>query len=222
MKVSSLAAVSLSGAALVHDLGVPSRFPNMLRVFKPNSPMSVGSWLLAGYGPVAGAASPTSVTGRLPRTGRAATAALLGPALASYTAVLAADAAVPAWHGAHHELPYVFVESATAAASGMALILGPTAESASARRAAALKAAEKRLGDGGGDPPRGPRRRPAAHPPGGGGEGCRSRQAAVAGGLALLAGSARTRFGIFAAGIASAEHPRHTVVPQQPDQPARP
>jgi hypothetical protein len=37
----------------------------------------------------------------------------------------------------------------------------------------------------------------------------------VLGVLALLAGSACTRFGVFAAGIASAEDPKYTVVPQQ-------
>ncbi|MEV0911804.1 NrfD/PsrC family molybdoenzyme membrane anchor subunit [Streptomyces hokutonensis] len=157
MKVSSLTAISLSAAALVHDLGVPSRFANMLRVLKPTSPMSVGSWLLAGYGPAAGAAGVSAITGRLPRAGAAATAAaaLLGPAVASYTAVLAADTAVPAWHDAHRELPYVFAASATAAASGMALLLGPSPESGPARCAAVLaavaeevatRAAERRLG----------------------------------------------------------------------------
>ncbi|WP_031087188.1 NrfD/PsrC family molybdoenzyme membrane anchor subunit, partial [Streptomyces sp. NRRL WC-3549] len=67
LKVSSLTAVGLSTAALVHDLGRPSRFPNMLRVFKPTSPMSMGSWLLASYGPAAGAAALCAVTGRLPK-----------------------------------------------------------------------------------------------------------------------------------------------------------
>ncbi|MFD6552099.1 hypothetical protein [Streptomyces sp. NPDC058398] len=43
--------------------------------------------------------------------------------------------------------------------------------------------------------------------------GGRSRPAAVPGGLALLTGSARTRFGAFAAGIASANDPKYTVVP---------
>lgn len=43
----------------------------------------------------------------------------------------------------------------------------------------------------------------------------RSRPAAVVGGLALLAGSVCTRYGVFAAGIASAEDPKYTVVPQQ-------
>lgn len=45
--------------------------------------------------------------------------------------------------------------------------------------------------------------------------GRRSRVAAVAAGAALLAGSACTRFGVFAAGTASAEDPKYTVVPQR-------
>jgi hypothetical protein len=240
MKVSSLSAISLSAAALVNDLGVPSRFPNMLRVLKPTSPMSVGSWLLAGYGPAAGAAAFSAVTGRLPRAGAAATtmAALLGPAVASYTAVLAADTAVPAWHGAHRELPYVFAASATAAAAGMALVLGPARESAPARcaatlaavaEAAATRAAERRLGmvaetyrEGrAGTLLRAAQLLTAAGAASGLLLGHRSRPAAVAGGLALLAGSACTRFGIFAAGIASAQDPKYTVVPQR-DQEVRP
>ncbi|MEJ7799097.1 MAG: NrfD/PsrC family molybdoenzyme membrane anchor subunit, partial [Ilumatobacter sp.] len=36
---------------LIADLGRPARFYNMLRVFKPTSPMSVGSWLLSVYAP---------------------------------------------------------------------------------------------------------------------------------------------------------------------------
>jgi hypothetical protein len=44
--------------------------------------------------------------------------------------------------------------------------------------------------------------------------GRRSRLAAVAAGAALVASSAFTRFGIFAAGMESAEDPRYTVEPQ--------
>ncbi|MET8213244.1 NrfD/PsrC family molybdoenzyme membrane anchor subunit [Streptomyces sp. NPDC005373] len=238
MKTSSLTAVSLSAVALVHDLGVPSRFPNMLRVLKPTSPMSVGSWLLAGYGPVAAAAAVCAVTGRMPRLGAAATAtaALLGPAVASYTAVLAADTAVPAWHGAHRELPYVFAASATAAAAGMALVVGPTGETAPARCAATLAAAaeavatrkaERRLGmvaetyrqGRAGGLLRAARLLTAAGAAGALALGPRSRTAAVASGLALLAGSACTRFGIFAAGVASAKDPKYTVVPQLGERP---
>ena len=72
-KVGALGAISLSAVALVHDLGRPERFVNMLRVFKPSSPMSVGSWLLSAYGPLAGAAAVSGVTGILPAAGTAAT-----------------------------------------------------------------------------------------------------------------------------------------------------
>ena len=48
-----------------------------------------------------------------------------------------------------------------------------------------------------------------------GGLGHRSRGAAVIGGAAALAASACTRFGIFHAGVASAEDPKYTVVPQR-------
>src|SRR4051794_22643482 len=39
-----------SGPLLVLDLGRPERFLNMLRVFKPQSPMSVGAWTLTVFG----------------------------------------------------------------------------------------------------------------------------------------------------------------------------
>ncbi|MFF1695468.1 NrfD/PsrC family molybdoenzyme membrane anchor subunit [Streptomyces sp. NPDC058257] len=238
LKMSSLGAVSLSVAALVNDLGMPSRFPNMLRVFKPTSPMSVGSWLLGAYGPAAGAAALTAATGRLRGVGAVATAAaaLLGPAVASYTAVLAADTAVPAWHGAHRELPYLFAASATAAASGMALVLAPPAESAPARCAAVLaagaetavtRAAEQRLGmvaetwrsGRAGALLRSAKLLTAAGAAGGALLAGHSRTAGAVSGLALLAGSACTRFGIFAAGVASAEDPKYTVVPQRASAP---
>ncbi|WP_255947141.1 NrfD/PsrC family molybdoenzyme membrane anchor subunit [Streptomyces odontomachi] len=234
LKVSSLVSVSLSAAALVHDLGRPERFANMLRVFKPTSPMSVGSWLLGGYGPAAGAAALSAVTGRLPRTGATATAAAatLGPAVAAYTGVLAADTAVPAWHDAHRELPYLFTASATAAASGMALVLAPTAQNGPARCAAALaagaeqaltRAMERRLGmvaETYRTGRAGTLMRCAGALTAAGAAtsvlfGGRSRSAAALGGLALLAGSACTRFGVFAAGMASAEDPRYTVGPQR-------
>src|SRR5438876_1260769 len=39
----------LSPALLIADLGRPSRFLNMLRVFKLRSPMSMGAWTLVGF-----------------------------------------------------------------------------------------------------------------------------------------------------------------------------
>lgn len=234
LKTSSVLAIGGSAALLILDLGRPGRFVNMLRVFKPTSPMSVGSWLLAAYGPAAGAAALCDLSGRLPRTGRAATAgaALLGPAVAAYTAVLAADTAVPGWHEGYRELPFVFVGSATAAASGMALAMSPTAENGPARSAAlagaalenaATKAMERRIGlvaevyrDGAGG--RWMRAAEALSAAGAAGAALlagRSRIAAGASGLALLAASACTRFGVFYAGLASSRDPKYTVVPQR-------
>ena len=142
-KLTALGAISLSGVALVRDLGRPRRFVNMLRVFKPSSPMSVGSWLLAGYGPVAGAAAVSEVTGILPKAGTAATlgAGLLGPAIATYTAALICDTAVPAWHAGYREMPYVFAGSAASAAGGFGLLATHPADAEPARNLAILGAA---------------------------------------------------------------------------------
>ncbi|WP_165986679.1 NrfD/PsrC family molybdoenzyme membrane anchor subunit, partial [Streptomyces sp. YIM 98790] len=139
-KAAAVGAISLSAAALVHDLGRPERFLHMLRVLKPTSPMSLGSWLLAGYGPLTGLAAVTDLTGRFRRTGAAATAgaAVLAPAVTTYTAVLLADTAVPSWHEAHRELPLVFAGSGAAAAGGLGMLAGPVAQAGPARRMAAL------------------------------------------------------------------------------------
>ena len=50
-KAAAAGAACLSLAGLVHDLGRPARFLNMLRVFKVTSPMSVGSWILSALRP---------------------------------------------------------------------------------------------------------------------------------------------------------------------------
>ena len=45
----ALAAALPCAPLLIKDLGDPKRFHHMLRVFKPHSPMSLGSWALTGY-----------------------------------------------------------------------------------------------------------------------------------------------------------------------------
>lgn len=228
--------------ALVHDLGVPSRFLYMLRVIKPTSPLSVGTWILSPFAALAGAALASELTGIAPRLGRLAGwgAAALGPALSSYTAVLLADTAVPAWHEARAELPVLFVGSAAAAGSGAALVIaglsrGGMTEHGPAVRLGALGAAvelvtgqvlEKRLdrlpGGIGASyrTGRAGRWNQAAHTlaaVGGAGAllGRRNRIATVLAGVALAAGSLATRFAVFEAGMASAADPRQVVEPQR-------
>jgi hypothetical protein len=142
-KGGAAAAAALSIAALVHDLGRPGRFVNMMRVFKVTSPMSVGSWLLGAYVPAAGVAALAALTGRMRGIGNAATAsaALLGPGVAAYTAALISDTAVPAWHDGYPEMPFVFTGSAMMAAGGLGLLAAPVAETAPARNLALLGAA---------------------------------------------------------------------------------
>jgi hypothetical protein len=229
---------------LIADLGRPERFHYMLRVAKPSSPMSVGTWILTAYGPGSGLAAaaellPPSLRAGMPgrllhAAGRPAglSAAVFAPGVASYTAALLAQTAVPAWHEARRELPFVYAGSAAASGGGLGMLLAPVAEAGPARRLAAAGAAAEliasRLID----------RRPGlvteAYTTGrahrlrrsseyltlGGAvlavSGARrSRLAAVAGGLALLAGSALQRFGTFEAGVASTKDPKYVVVPQR-------
>jgi hypothetical protein len=67
--------------------------------------------------------------GIYPRARRAATfgAAALAPMLATYTAVLVADTAIPAWHDARTELPFLFAGGAAASAGAVGVIVLPTA-----------------------------------------------------------------------------------------------
>ena len=45
----SFASLLPSPPLLIYDLGDPKRFHHMLRVFKPSTPMSLGSWILSAY-----------------------------------------------------------------------------------------------------------------------------------------------------------------------------
>jgi len=232
-KVGAAGAASLSLVALVHDLGRPTRFLHMLRVVKVTSPMNIGSWLLAGFVPAAMASAASAVTGLAPTVGAIATAgaAVLGPAVAAYTAALISDTAVPSWHEGYRTMPYVFVASGASAAAGWGLLTAPSAECGPVRRLALVagpaeialtKRMEREMGM-------------AAEPYHQGRAGIymraaegltalgwlvslfarRDRRAGMAAGMALLLGSAFERFGIFRAGVQSARDPVYTVTPQR-------
>ncbi|MFJ6542939.1 NrfD/PsrC family molybdoenzyme membrane anchor subunit [Streptomyces sp. NPDC091385] len=244
-RIGGFGALLASSYLLIGDLGRPLRFHHMMRVAKPTSPMSMGTWILMSYGP---GSSLAGMVECLPKSWRThsrygpllkwvarlsgMSAAVIAPALASYTAVLLADTAVPAWHGAYREMPFVFTGSAAASAAGLALATTPVKEAGPARKLAVLGAAIEitaaRLID----------RKPDfetstfTH-----GEphhlrqtserltlagtlvavtlARRSRIAAVLGGLALVAGSGFQRFGTFEAGVESTKDPIYVVKPQR-------
>jgi hypothetical protein len=107
----------LSGALLVYDLGKPSRFLNMLRVFRPTSPMNIGAWILSGTGATAtGALLLRGRTGWLNIPGELLgyAAGVFGAGLATYTGVLVANSAIPIWQESRKALPVLFGSSALA------------------------------------------------------------------------------------------------------------
>jgi formate-dependent nitrite reductase membrane component NrfD len=230
--LASSTAVGVSGALLVADLGQPRRFINMMRVAKPTSPMSVGTWLLSTFGTAVAAATASEVTGVGRRAGRVAegVAAVLAPAMATYTAVLVADTAVPAWHDARHQLPFVFAAGAAASSGALAVVLVPGADAArrlavggAAVELVATEVLQRRLGDVGDAYHRGrahqlKRISFAATAAGAtllATAGRRRRLPQVAGALLVLAGAAAERFTVFEAGIESAVDPAFTVGPQR-------
>ena len=115
---AGMAGAGISPILLTADLGRPERFFNMFRLVKITSPMSVGTWILTGCGAALGVASGCEALGTMPRVKLAAqtVGGLLGLPLTTYTAALVANTAVPIWHEARRELPFVFAGSAAASA----------------------------------------------------------------------------------------------------------
>jgi hypothetical protein len=226
-----------SPVLLISDLGVRRRFLYMLRLFKVTSPMSVGSWILTGFGAATAPAALHAVTrGGLGRAGRVAQVAsgALGLPLASYTGALLSATSVPAWHEARRELPFVFVAGAALSAGAAGVLLGPVDEAQAPRRLALggavaslalIELMERRLDAAGVG---GAYKAPDVRRPGlvaraliaaGGAllalRGRRSRPAAAASGGLLTAGAVAERWSIFRAGFASAARAQDTIGPQR-------
>jgi len=233
-RVVAVTAGTVSPVLLISDLGRPERFLNMLRVFKPTSPMSVGSWVVAIAGASNGLAAAWKLFGLFERVSLPArlAAGLTGPPMTTYTAALLANTAIPVWREARGELPFVFATSAAASAGAAVAALTPVGDAGPARRLnaigavceeVAVMAMERRLG-------------PLARPYHEGDAqryrrlatvltlsgaavvalaGRRSRAATAAGALLSLAGGAARRWSVFEAGVASALDPAATVGPQR-------
>jgi len=225
---------AVSPLLLIADLGRPERFLNMLRVFKVTSPMSVGSWILAVSSSASSLSAFLHAIRRFHRISDAARAVAAGSGapLAVYTGTLFADTAIPVWHEARHELPFLFGSSAAASAGAAAAIAVPPAEAAPARRLAVggalvenavMVAMERRLGMIGEPYKEDEAGRYAklakACTLGGAGllalAGRRSRLASIAGGTLVLGGEAALRWSVFKAGFQSARDPKYTVIPQR-------
>jgi hypothetical protein len=123
----------LSPPLLISDLGRPERFLNMLRVFKLQSPMSVGVWTLVAFSSAASASAFADAVGRASGGGivtgivgdaAGALAAATGLVLSTYTGVLLGATAIPAWARHVRMLPIHFGVSSTGAAASLLELAG--------------------------------------------------------------------------------------------------
>jgi hypothetical protein len=136
MRIAAIGAV-LSPVLLILDLGRPHLFINMLRVFKPQSPMSMGAWILAGFGMcvVPGLIALelhtfhvlTSASDQILRIAAEILifgSAMFGMLLATYTGVLIGATAIPAWFLHHLLLPIHFGTAGLGSAAALLELLG--------------------------------------------------------------------------------------------------
>ena len=136
MWVAAIASV-LSPILLILDLGRPHLFINMLRVFKPQSAMSMGAWILAGFGVcvVPGLIalelhtvhSFSSGIDKILSAGAGILifgSAMFGTLLATYTGVLIGATTIPAWFLHHRLLPIHFGTAGLGSAAALLELLG--------------------------------------------------------------------------------------------------
>lgn len=119
----------ISPLLLIRDLHTPSRWFNMLRMFRPTSPMSIGSWTLAGFGTFSGLAAASEAFGlRRLASLLGLPAAGLGMLMSTYTGVLLSATSTPLWAVVYRQLPALFGATAVASASAaMSLLLSRSA-----------------------------------------------------------------------------------------------
>jgi formate-dependent nitrite reductase membrane component NrfD len=219
---------------LISDLGRPERFHHMLRVFKVTSPMNVGAWVLLVNGGASTTAAALELLGILKPLKLLAelVSFFFGPPLATYTGVLVADTAIPVWHEARQELPWLFGASAAASAGATACVFCSPASAGPARRLAvggvvaegiAMHAMQLRLGETAEVYHRGTAGTLSWAAKGLASAGAlllarrgrRSRGAAVLGGAMVCAGELCLRFAVHHAGKQSARDPKYVVKPQR-------
>ncbi len=231
------AAALASPPLLIADLGRPERFHHMLRIVRPTSPMSVGSWVLAVFVPAQLGGALLAELDILPGLRRLAesVAAALAPVMGTYTAVLFANTSVPIWHEARTELPLIFAGGSAASAGAAALLVAPVDQTEPARRFALLGGLAELVGtqlmqrrlDELAEPYQEGEASTWSHRATGltvagsvllglgrGGRGSR-RGLALAGAASMLAGAMCERWAVYRAGFASARDPKYTVKPQR-------
>lgn len=126
-RMLAVAGTAAGTALLIADLKTPRRFYNMLRILRPTSPMSLGTYILGAFGACSAVAAlgEVSAARRRPALRRAADVAQAGAAFsgagaATYTAALLAATSTPYWAAAPSALG---AEVATSSLAGGAAVL---------------------------------------------------------------------------------------------------
>jgi Polysulphide reductase, NrfD len=123
----------LSPALLTKDLGVPGRFLNMLRVFKLQSPMSMGAWTLTAFSSFSAASVFADLIRQRVLDKRPVVvlenaseilAAATGLVMSSYTGVLVGATVIPVWHKHISTLPVHFAASGLNSAVSILELVG--------------------------------------------------------------------------------------------------
>ena len=130
----SLPLVAVCGLLLIADLGVPTRFMNMMRTFKFWDPMSIGAWAVGVFGLFAFVSSVLSLSSseshaRL-RRGIGLVGIFFGFFLASYTGVLLSNSALPFWRDSRLMGALFLASGASTGIAAITLIMFATGHSA--------------------------------------------------------------------------------------------
>lgn len=131
-RIISTVGSAIGAGLLIIDLKTPQRWYNMLRILRPTSPMSFGSYILSGFGGLSALTLLGEVMDDRGKLGRAAGkvadaaqfgAAVTGAGAATYTASLLSATSSPGWAAAPRHLGALFGTAAMASAAA-ALALG--------------------------------------------------------------------------------------------------
>ena len=130
----SLPLAGACGLLLIADLGVPSRFLNMMRAFKFWDPMSLGAWAVGVFGmftlvsSVLSLSSSEEVASLRRKIGLVGM--LFGFFLASYTGVLLSNSALPFWSDARLMGALFLASGASTGIAAITLVLFLTGHAA--------------------------------------------------------------------------------------------
>lgn len=132
----SLAGLLASPPLLIADLQTPARFYNMLRIIRPTSPMSIGSWTLTVFGLFTSLTALAqgiedltgSATARRVARWSGLPAAASGMLMATYTGALSTATSVPLWAAVPRALPTLFGLASTASSLAAIALVAEAAE----------------------------------------------------------------------------------------------